>query len=104
MQLKVLMLISCWAVVTSAYAQFFPAQAFVRVLPVQVSAQVVNPHFQPIVCSGQVFGQTAYGITLNAHFVEQMLPPGGHRFAFVQTTPYQPFINGWSNIHCRFIY
>jgi hypothetical protein len=104
MKLKVLLFTAMLATATSAMAQFFPAQTFMSVLPGRVSAQVVNPYFQPIVCSGQVFGQTNYGVVLNAFFVEQLLPPGAHRFAFVQTNPWQPFVHGWSNIHCRFIY
>jgi hypothetical protein len=104
MKFKALILTSLLSFSISALAQFFPAQAYVNVLPGRVSAQVYNPYFQPIVCNGQVFGQTSYGLILNSFFYEQLLPPGSSRWAFVQTNPWQPFIHGWSNIHCRYIW
>jgi len=87
----------------TSFAQFFPAKALVTVLPGQVAAQVVNPYYQPIICNGQVFGQTAYGPVFNAFFLEQFLPAGGYRFAVVNALPGNPFIGGWANIHCRFL-
>lgn len=86
---------------SSAFAQFFPAQAYVAVLPGQVRAEVFNPHYEPIVCEGYVFGRTYRGMVLNAFF-RDFIPGGSHRFAFVYTNPYDPFMNGWSNIHCHF--
>lgn len=90
------------ALSSSAFGHWFPGQAYVQVMPHQVSAQVYNPHFQPIICSGQVFGQTAYGAVMNGYFYEQYLPAGAYRFAFAYASPYSPFINGWANIQCRF--
>lgn len=87
---------------SSAFAHFFPARATVTVLPGKVTAVVYNPYYEPIICSGQVFGQTAHGPVYNAFFVEQILPAGDQRFAFVQTTPFSPFLSGWANINCRF--
>jgi len=83
-------------------AQFFPATGYVQVLPGQVTAQVYNPHYEPIICNGQVFGQTYTGRVYNAFFYEQLIPAGQYRFVFVQTFPHDPFGNGWSNIVCRF--
>jgi len=85
-----------------ASAQWFPGRINVIVLPGQVSAEVYNPFYEPIICNGQVFGQTMYGGILNAFFIEQFLPVGTNRFAYVQTTPFAPFVSGWANIHCRF--
>jgi hypothetical protein len=87
---------------TSVFAQFFPAKAFVTVLPGIVTAEVYNPYYEPIICNGQVFGQTAYGAVYNAFFVEQLLPAGDYRFARVNALPMNPFVTGWTNIHCRF--
>jgi hypothetical protein len=88
---------------TSAFAyHWFPGVVQYRVLPGQVAFTVFNPHFQPIICSGQVFGQTIAGPVFNAFFVEQFMPAGSHRFAFVNATPFMPFSHGWANIHCRF--
>jgi 4-hydroxybenzoate polyprenyltransferase len=102
MKLKALILISLFSITSSALAQFFPAQAYVTVFPAQVTGQVFNPYMRPIICNGQVFGQTSFGLILNSFFVEQLLPPGTSRFVFVRTNPMQPFVHGWSNIHCRF--
>jgi len=85
-----------------AKAQFFPAQAHVAVNPLQVSVTVYNPYYEPIICSGQVFGQTYYGQVYNAVFLEQFMPAGTSRFAYVYTNAYNPFVNGWPQVTCRF--
>lgn len=87
---------------TSAFAQFFPASAQVAVLPGQVSAQVANPYYEPIICSGFVFGQTAQGAVYNTFFAQQLMVAGTFRYAYVVTHPYNPFVGGWTNIQCRF--
>jgi len=103
MKLKLLIVsLSLMILSSSAFAQFFPAQAYVSVLPGRVSAQVYNPYYEPIVCNGQVFGQTFQGPVFNAFFFEQFMPAGQSRFAFVQANPYNPFVRGWANITCRF--
>ncbi len=103
MKLKALILASLLTFAGSSFAQaWFPARYQVTVLPGQVAAQVFNPYLQPIICSGQVFGQVSNGQVFTTYFVEQFLPAGGFRFAYVQTTPYLPFLTGWANLHCRF--
>lgn len=103
MKLKSL-LIGCLVVLFthSAFAQWFPGQVGVSVLPGQVAFQVVNPHFQPIICSGQVFGQTNFGAIHTNYFIEQFLPSGAFRYTYVTATPFAPFVRGWANINCRF--
>lgn len=103
MKLKALIVAFALTLTTSAFAQFFQARVNVAVLPGQVAAEVYNPFYEPIVCNGQVFGQTAAGPVFNAFFAEQILAPGTVRFAFVRTTPFNPFVGGWSQIHCRFL-
>lgn len=102
MKLKTLIVAALMAFAGSAFAQWFPARVQVTVLPGQVAAQVFNPFPQPLICSGQVFGQTVQGQVFTTFFAEQLMPAGGYRFAFVQTTPYLPFVNGWTNIACRY--
>lgn len=87
---------------TSAFAQFFVSNPAVTVLPGQVSAQVYNPYYEPIICSGQVFGQTITGPVFNAFFAEQFMPAGSYRYAVVTTNVYNRFVGGWANIRCRF--
>jgi hypothetical protein len=87
---------------SSAFAQWFPARVNVVVLPGQVTAEVFNPFYEPIICNGQVFGQTFQGQIYNAFFAEQFMPAGSYRVAFVQAFPFNPFATGWANIHCRF--
>jgi hypothetical protein len=101
MKLKSLILVGLLAFAGPTFAQWFPAHVQVTVLPGQVSAQVFNPFFQPVICSGQVFGRVTNGQIFTTFFAEQFMPVGGYRFAFVQTTPYLPFVNGWANISCR---
>ena len=87
---------------TSAFAQFFVSNPAVTVLPGVVSAQVYNPYYEPIICNGQVFGQTYRGPVFNAFFAEQFMPAGSYRYAVVTTNGFNPFIGGWANIRCRF--
>lgn len=86
----------------SAWAQWFQATVQITNLPGQISAQVYNPYPQPLICNGQVFGQTYAGPVFNAFFAEQFMPAGTYRYAYVQTTSYAPFTYGWANINCRF--
>jgi hypothetical protein len=102
MKLRALVASHLFTLTTSAFAQFFPAQAFVTVFPARVSVQVYNPYYEPIVCSGQVFGQTMYGPVLNVFFLEQLMLAGQSSYATVVTNPFNPFVNGWANINCRF--
>ena len=102
MKLKLSIIALIITLTSSAFAQFFMANAAVTVLPGRVSVEVFNPYYEPIICRGEVYGQTIQGPVFNAFFIEQFLPAGGFRFAFVQTTPFAPFIGGWANIYCRF--
>lgn len=103
MKLKLTIVALLITLASSAFAQFFPSNPNVTVLPGQVSAVVFNPYYEPIVCSGQVFGQTARGPVFNAFFVEQFMPAGTSRFATVVTNVFNPFVTGWANINCRFV-
>ncbi len=102
MKLKALVLGLFLTLSTTSFAYWFPARVDVVVLPGQVAAQVINPYLQPVICNGQVFGQTVGGQVFTTYFVEQFLPAGGFRYAYVQTTPFLPFLTGWANIHCRY--
>jgi hypothetical protein len=88
---------------SNAFAYWFPARLHVVVLPGQVTAEIYNPYYETIICNGQLYGQTLYGGIMQVFFIEQLLPAGSNRFAFVQTTPINPFVSGWANINCRFI-
>ncbi|MBA2404015.1 MAG: hypothetical protein H0V66_04520 [Bdellovibrionales bacterium] len=105
MKLKVLIFALVLTLTSSAFAQFFLANPSVTVTPAQVSAEVFNPYYEPIICNGQVFGQTAAGPVFHAFFAEQFMPAGSYRYAVVTTNPYnfyQRFVGGWATIHCRF--
>ncbi len=105
MKLKSLIFSVMMTLSLSSFAQaWFPAQYSVQVLPGQVAAQVFNPHFVPIVCSGQVFGQTYAGPVVTSGFFETYLQPGTNRFAFVYTNAWAPFVQGWANLNCRYWY
>jgi hypothetical protein len=104
MKLKSLIIAGILTLFTSsAFAQWFPGQVQVSVLPGQVAFQVFNPHFQPIVCNGQVFGQTMYGQIFSSGFFQQLLPAGAFRYAYVNAIPFAPFSHGWANIQCYFV-
>ena len=102
MKLKSIIATALLCLATSAFAQWFPARVQVTVLPGQVAAQVFNPFYEPLICSGQVFGQTSQGPVFTTFFAEQVMPIGAVRFAYVVTTPAAPFLTGWANIHCRY--
>lgn len=103
MKLKALIFSTLMSLSMAASAYYwFPAQYQVQVLPGQVSAQIFNGQPYPIVCSGQVFGQTYAGPVLTSGFFEHYLLPGANRFAFVFTNAFAPFVHGWANLNCRF--
>ena len=102
MKLKSFIVASILVLSSSAFAQWFPGRVHMAVYTQQVSAQVMNPYYEPIICSGYVFGQSYGGYVINAFFNEQYLTPGEYRYAYVQASPYAPFVNGWANINCRF--
>lgn len=104
MKLKALFAALIMTVSLSSFAQWFPARVAVQVLPGQVVAQIFNPQYVPMICSGQVFGQTYGGPLLTSAFIEHYMQPGTNRFAFVYTNAWAPFVNGWANFNCRYWY
>ncbi len=103
MKLKFLLVVAFLSLTATAFAQWFPGRAEVSVLPAQVAFRVFNPYAQPIVCNGQVFGQAVNGQIFTAGFLEQLLPVGDFRLAYVNALPFLPFARGWANINCRFV-
>lgn len=103
MKLKALLFSALVMLSTQSFAQWFPGQVQISVFPGQIAAQVFNPFYRPIICTGQVFGQTSYGPVYTAYFVQQIMGVGEYRYAYVQAPPFAPFINGWANINCSFI-
>ena len=103
MKLKALLFTALLATFTTpAFAQWFPGTVRVNYLPHMVTAEVFNPHFQPIICNGQVFGQTWGGPVQTAFFAEQFMPVGSYRYAYVYSNGFANFVSAWANIHCRF--
>ena len=79
------------------------AQANVFVNRTYVQASVFNHTNRPIVCSGQVYGRTINGVTLSAWMNNRVIYPRMNAQAYVYTNNFQPFLNGWANIWCRFL-
>lgn len=100
MKLKAIVFLSLLTV-SSAFAQWIPAQVNVSVQPWLVTAQVVNPHYYPIICSGQVFGRTFNGQVASAYFAQQYLYQGGYGVAYAHAGYFGQFVNGWANVNCR---
>ena len=80
------------------------ARVNVVVLSGQISAQVFNPFLRPIVCSGQVYGQTIAGPVLTTYFTNQIIYPGTDRVMLVQALITNPFVGGRADVFCGFIY
>ena len=99
---KLILVVMVVTATLNAWA-FFPVNPMVQVTPLQVSAQVYNPYYEPIACSGQVFGRTSFGQVATAFFPQQVIPAGQFRFAYVYTNIANPFINGWGTIWCNFL-
>lgn len=103
MKFKMLVLGLVLTAATSAFAQFFPARATVLVYPGQVLAQVFNPYYEPIACRGQVVGQTYYGPILQTAFVDNFIPAGAVRTAFINAPFNNRFVAGRADIVCSFL-
>jgi len=97
-------LFSLILVSSAAQAYFFPINPRVMVNPAQITAQVYNPYYEPILCQGYVYGTTYRGLTLNAWF-NSILAPGESRYAtvYVNNPYFDRFGNGWANISCQFL-
>ena len=67
--------------------------------PTVAVARVVNVWGWPVHCQGRVFGVTASGMPSVAWF-NDIIPAGQFREAVVHTIPYNPFIDGRSDILC----
>ncbi len=84
---------------SSAFAQWYPVQAYVTWNQTQASAQVANHFGWPVRCQGNVFGVTQFGVHRSAWF-DQIIPAGQYRYAVVGVFPGEFFINGYANINC----
>lgn len=102
MKIKLYVVALLISLTSTAFAQLFPINPIVTVLPGLVTAQIYNPYYEPIICNGQVFGQTVRGPIYNAFFVEQFMVGGSYRYAEVVTNGFNPFIGGNANVTCRF--
>jgi hypothetical protein len=102
MKRQALVTLALLLMTSSVLANWFPGRINVFIFPSQVRVEVYNPYNAPIICHGQVFGQTNDGLIYNAFFVEQFLRPGDFRFAYVQSHPSHYFIGGWATINCHF--
>lgn len=85
------------------FAQNFPARAQVFVTPARVYVDIYNPYYEPISCSGQVFGQTMHGQLITSYFFHPRIPAGGVIHHFVYSNVMSPFVTGWSNVFCHFL-
>lgn len=85
---------------STAFAQWWSAQARVDVRQTVVQAVVYNGLDRPIYCQGYAYGRTYSGHTLNAWGSGGILP-GRSATIYVYTNPQNPFVNGWANIRCR---
>ena len=89
---------------THSMAQYLlPARAQVFVYPGRISVDVYNPYYEPITCSGQIFGETNWRQVMSSFFHHPLIPAGYSTHQFM--IPYYGhfFINGWVNISCHFL-
>lgn len=88
--------------VMPAAQAFFPVNPILQVRPDLIVAQVYNPYYEPLFCQGYVYGVTASGLQASA-YLGQVIAPGSYRYVRLQANPWiNPFVNGWSQIFCRF--
>lgn len=89
------------AFASQAQAQWMSANANVQVYNTQVDVVVSNTLPTNLYCSGYIYGQTATGHVVTVSF-NDIIPPNQYRYGYAYTNPYNPFVNGWANIDCRF--
>lgn len=65
-----------------------------------IIATVINQYNRAIYCEGYVFGRTYYGNILN-NWAEGIIDVGNYSIIFVNTNTNDPFVEGWTNIQCR---
>jgi hypothetical protein len=75
--------------------------AQIQVSPHVVQGTVYNPLPYPIYCSGWVFGQIQTGQNLYA-WIESWITPGTYQYVYVYANAPHYFLNGNSQIYCRY--
>lgn len=85
-----------------AYYGFFRANAHISVTQFQVTATVVNRSGRALLCQGHVYGQTWTGLTTWGYMNHVLVLPGQWAHVSAFTNTYDPFVNGWSDLWCRY--
>ena len=85
------------------YGNSFRAQAHVTFTNVQVTATIVNQSWRAVVCSGYAYGQTWSGNVYNGYMNNVVIYPGQYAYAQVYSNGFDQFVNGWSDIWCRYL-
>lgn len=88
------------AFTTSAFA-FVPQMSFFVNREV-ATARVWNTSARGFVCSGVAYGQTFNGVQLNSWFNNLYVAPGAFADAYVYSNYYDPFVNAWAQVDCRY--
>lgn len=103
--MKALALICALFALPTAHAYFpqFRANAHISVTQFQATATVVNQSWRAVTCSGYVYGQTWSGITYWGQMNAVVIYPGQYAHVHAFTNTYDPFVNGWSDIWCRYL-
>lgn len=100
---KILIVLVLLSFSTLSFAQsWFPVQAQIRVTQLNATAIVQNNFGYPVICYGQVQGYTNSGIVIYGTMNQIRLFPGQYAYINAYTNAYNPFVNAYSSVYCRY--
>jgi hypothetical protein len=80
---------------------FYPVQAFVQLLPGQLTVTVQNVYAFPLVCEGRVQAVAASGVWGWLGFGIPLIYPGSFGYAYLAAGFADPIVNGWAEAYCQ---
>jgi hypothetical protein len=105
--MKALALGLCFLILSTtqalSYVGHFRAHPHISVSQFQATATLVNQSFRPVVCSGYVYGRTWSGMTPWGQMNGVVIYPGQYAHVHATTNTYDPFVNAWSDLWCRYL-
>lgn len=99
---KIFLTLALLSLSSVSFAQWFPVQAQIRVTQINATAVVQNNYGYPVICYGQVQGQTSSGVIAYGYLNQVRLFPGQYAYINAYTNVYNPFVNAYAQAYCRY--
>jgi hypothetical protein len=99
--LSALLITLCTHLIPTQALAWWPMTAHIQVTPYVVQGTLYNSLSHLIYCEGRVYGQLQTRQWIYA-WVRNWIAPGSYQYAYVYANAPFYFINGYSEIYCRY--